>query len=161
MGKTRKLVGDGRTGICASKEILGTVIFSARFWYKMMDIYHDKQIAKSHFNNTVFLKFNTDELNDVIIENDSQYFFKKTIPSDILNICYLTNQDGLIEIDRFKIMLYMLKTINLDMDNILYKALILKIYDDLKEDLANFNEKAYQLEDMPLNIFLKQDGLKR
>ena len=108
-----------------------------------MYIYHDKQIAKSHFNNTVFLKFNTDELNDVIIENDSQYFFKKTIPSDILNICYLTNQDGLIEIDRFKIMLYILKTVNLDMDNILYKALILKIYDDLKEDLANFNEKGY------------------
>ena len=47
------------------------------------------------------------------------------------------------------------------MDNILYKALMLKIYDDLKEDLANFNENVYQLEDMPLNIFLKQEGLKR
>ncbi len=113
----------------------------------MMYIYHDKQIANSHFNNTVFLKFNTDELNDVIID-DWEYFFKKTIPSDILNIWYLTNQDGLIQIDRFKIMIYMLKTINLGMDNILYKALILKIYDDLKEDLANFNEKTYQLEDL-------------
>ena len=162
-GENSKLVGDQRTGICASLGTLGTVIFSARFWYKMMCIYHDEQIAKSHFNDSVSLKFNIDNIDKdkIVIENLSQYFIKTTIPSHDLNICYLIDKNGNIETDRFKIMLYMMKTIHfpntINSKNFPYKALIKKIYEDLNEDLINFNEKDYQLLDTPLNIFLNQN----
>ncbi len=90
-GENCKLVGDKRVGICVSKGISGCVGFSARFWYKMMFLFHNRDIARSHFIDTVFLRFNINCLNekDCIVENFTQIFSKKTISPDCLKICYL------------------------------------------------------------------------
>ncbi len=162
-GENSKLVGDSRTGICVSLDILGAVVFSARFWYKMMFLYHDEKIAKKHFYHTIFLKFKADiiEQKEIDIENFSQFFIKTSIPSEYLKVCYLIDSIGNIDTDRFKVMLYMMKTVHfpnqINTSDFPYKALVEKLYQDLKEDLANFNEKDYQLLDMPLLDFLNHN----
>ncbi len=160
-GYFSKLVGDKRVGICFSKDIPGCVAFSARFWYKMMFIYNDESVAREKFNNTVFLRFKCDiiDLKECILENFSQLFFKKSISADVLRICYLEDSKGTKIFDRFLIMLYMMKTVEhpneMDLDDFPYKALVEKIYKDLKEDLENFNEKDYKLNDMILEDYIK------
>ena len=58
-------------------------------------------------------------------------------------------------------MLYMMKTVHfpnqMNSDNFPYKALVKKLYEDLKKDLLNFQEKDYQLCTMPLSNFLNQN----
>lgn len=85
-GKNCKLVGDFRTGICFSLGIEGCVVFSARYWYKMMYLFNDEKIAREHFANTVFLRFENFNLYQdcMSVENFSQIFSKVVIPPDIL-----------------------------------------------------------------------------
>lgn len=80
-GENCKLVGDSRTGICVSCGIEGCVVFSARYWYKMMYLYNDETIAKEHFADSVFLRFEADNLSQesIAVENFSQIFSKSVI----------------------------------------------------------------------------------
>lgn len=142
---------------------LGCVVFSARFWYKMMYLFNDEKIARGHFANTVFLRFNNLNFNQdcMSVENFSQIFSKDVIPPNILRVCYLQDINGSIEIDRLKIMLYMMKIIqfpnHMNLENFPYKALVKKLYEDFKEDLKNFHEEDYQLLDIPLGEFINQN----
>jgi hypothetical protein len=162
-GDNCKLVGDKRTGVCASFGIEGCIVFSARYWYKMMYLYNDEKIAREHFDNSVFLRFDAENINNkyIDIKNFSENFFKEYISPDCLKICYLQDLNGNIEIDRVKIMLYMMKTANfpnrMDLVDFLYKALVKKLYESFEEDLNNFNENEYQLLDLPLSEFLNQN----
>lgn len=161
-GENSKLVGDSRTGVCVSLGIEGCVVFSARYWYKMMYIYNDEMIARKHFDDSVFIRFEEENLknNDIIVENFSQIFSKEAISPDCLRVCYLKHMNGSIIIDRFTIMLYMMKLVNLpnrvDLEDFIYVALIKRLYENLKEDLVDFNEKEYQLLDIPLQEFVNK-----
>lgn len=68
---------------------------------------------------------------------------------------------GSIEMDRFKIMLYMMKIVyfpnQMNLPDFPYKALVKKLYESLKDDLNNLNEKEYQLLDMPLSSVINQN----
>ncbi len=66
--------------------------------------------------------------------------------------------DGEIIFDRFFIMLYMMKSLKspneMEFEDFPYKALVKKIYEDLRDDLNNFQEEKYQLLDITLNEFV-------
>lgn len=55
----------------------------------------------------------------------------------------------------------MMKTVQfpnqINLEGFPYKALVKKIYEDLKEDLENFKEKEYQLLDSPLDDLINKN----